>query len=175
MASVDKLAPFILKWEGGFVDDPIDLGGATNMGVTISTWRRVGYDKTGDGVIDIEDLKLLTPEEVVHKVLKPHYWDRWKADQIKNQSIADILVDWVWASGRHGIVRPQRLLGVSADSIVGPKTLEAINSYTDQYRLFNLIREDRLRFVDEIVKARPANRRFVKGWKKRINDIKFEA
>ena len=30
MADVRKLAPFILKWEGGFVNDPDDLGGATN-------------------------------------------------------------------------------------------------------------------------------------------------
>lgn len=28
MADVRKLAPFILKWEGGFVNDPDDLGGA---------------------------------------------------------------------------------------------------------------------------------------------------
>ena len=35
MAIVNEFAPFILKWEGGFVDDPVDLGGATNIGVTI--------------------------------------------------------------------------------------------------------------------------------------------
>lgn len=28
MADINKLKPFILKWEGGFVDDPADLGGA---------------------------------------------------------------------------------------------------------------------------------------------------
>lgn len=39
MADVKELAPFILKWEGGFVNDPDDLGGATNMGVTISTYE----------------------------------------------------------------------------------------------------------------------------------------
>ena len=39
MADVKKLAPFILKWEGGFVNDPDDLGGATNMGVTIGTYE----------------------------------------------------------------------------------------------------------------------------------------
>ena len=33
MANVNQLAPFILKWEGGFVNDPADLGGATNMDV----------------------------------------------------------------------------------------------------------------------------------------------
>ena len=45
MANVYKLAPWILKWEGGFVNAPADLGGATNMGVTIGTWKSCGYDK----------------------------------------------------------------------------------------------------------------------------------
>ena len=31
MANVNQLAPFILKWEGGFVNDPADLGGATYL------------------------------------------------------------------------------------------------------------------------------------------------
>ncbi len=31
MANVAKLAPFILKWEGGYVNDSDELGGATNM------------------------------------------------------------------------------------------------------------------------------------------------
>ena len=35
MANVNVLLPFILKWEGGFVNDPADAGGATNKGVTI--------------------------------------------------------------------------------------------------------------------------------------------
>lgn len=45
MADVRKLAPFILKWEGGFVNDPDDLGGATNMGVTIGTWNRAAMTR----------------------------------------------------------------------------------------------------------------------------------
>ena len=51
MANVNQLAPFILKWEGGFVNDPADLGGATNMGVTIGTWKSCGYDKDGDRLV----------------------------------------------------------------------------------------------------------------------------
>ncbi len=173
MADVKKLAPIILKWEGGFVNDPDDLGGATNMGVTIATWKSVGYDKDGDGDIDVTDLKLLTVDDVINKVLKPHYWDRWKADQINNQSIANILVDWVWGSGTHGVKRPQKLLGVVADGIVGVKTLTALNSYPNQEELFDIIKEDRKKFIDEICISRPTNNKFKKGWLNRINDYKY--
>ena len=173
MAKVELLAPFILRWEGGFVDDPDDLGGATNMGVTISTWRQIGYDKDGDGDIDVCDLKLLTRDDVINRVLKPHYWDRWKADSIKNQSVANILVDWVWGSGLHGIKIPQQVLGVKADSIVGPLTLKALNDYPDQEELFLKIKAARIAFIEDICLKRPQNNKFKKGWLNRLNDIKY--
>jgi len=82
MADINKLVPVIFKWEGGWADKKNDRGGKTNMGVTLATWKAVGYDKNGDGIIDAEDLKLLTRQDVVD-----HYWNRWQADQINNQSI----------------------------------------------------------------------------------------
>lgn len=172
MANVNQLAPFILKWEGGFVNDPADLGGATNMGVTIGAWKSCGYDKDGDGDIDVDDLRLLTREDVVNRVLKPHYWDRWKADDIKSQSVANILVDWVWASGAHGIKIPQRLLGVSVDGIVGPKTLAAVNARNPR-ELFDMIKIARFDFIEDICRKRPTNNKFKRGWMNRINDISY--
>lgn len=168
MANIDKLAPFILRWEGGFVNDPVDKGGATNMGVTIRTWRSVGYDKDGDGDIDVDDLHLLDKEDVIERVLRPHYWNRWRADEILNQSVANILVDWVWASGTHGIKRPQRILGVTADGIVGPKTLAAVNSMNPMELHFR-IKNDRIKFIDEVCQRDPSQERFRKGWINRIN------
>lgn len=172
MADVRKLAPFILKWEGGFVNDPDDLGGATNMGVTIGTWKSCSYDKDGDGDIDVDDLHLLTREDVVNRVLKPHYWDRWKADLIQDQSVANILVDWVWASGAHGIKIPQRLLGVTMDGIVGPKTIAAVNAKNPR-ELFDMIKIARFDFIEDICRKRPANNKFKRGWMNRINDISY--
>ena len=97
MADVKKLAPFIQRWEGGFVDDPDDLGGATNMGVTIATYK-VYRKRKGLSEPTEDDLKHLSNNEWID-ILKSLYWDKWKADQIKSQSVANILVDWVWASG----------------------------------------------------------------------------
>ncbi len=172
MANVNKLAPWILKWEGGFVNDPDDLGGATNKGVTLSTYMQY-CRKKGYPVPTVERLKNLSDREWT-EILKTMYWDRWKADQIVDQSVANILVDWVWASGTHGIKRPQRILGVTVDGIVGNLTLAAVNA-RDAKELFFAIKSDRIKFIDEICKARPANEKFRRGWLNRINGLNFES
>jgi len=191
MAKVDILLPFILKWEGGFVNDPTDKGGATNKGVTIGTWRQVGYDKDGDGDIDVDDLKLLTVEDVRDRVLKPHYWDRWKADQIEDQRVANILVDWVWASGSHGIKIPQRILGVVVDNQVGPNTLLAVNRRYNPNVLFDMLYNARVDFIEGIVNRsvlayeqkigrqatekellKNTQKRFRNGWLNRLESLK---
>ena len=167
MADYKKLKPFILKWEGGFVNDKDDLGGATNKGVTLATFRSVyGQNKT------VTDLKNMTDEQW-DKIFKKYFWDKWKADEIKDQSVANILVDWVWASGAYGIKIPQRVLGVSVDGIVGAKTIAAVNAMAGK-PLFNLIKQERIEFVNRICTSRPQNKKFKKGWLNRINAIKYE-
>lgn len=170
MADVMKLVPFILKWEGGFVDDPDDLGGATNRGVTIGTYATY-CKKKGYPAPTVERLKNLSEKDWA-EILKTMYWDRWKADEIKSQSVANILVDWVWASGVNGIKIPQKVLGVTADGIVGAKTLAALNARNPK-ELFEEIREARVQFIEDICRKRPANNKFKKGWLNRINSLQY--
>lgn len=169
MAEIKNLAPFILKWEGGFVNDPLDRGGATNKGVTIAVWKAQGYDKNGDGKIDVADLKMITEADAI-SIMKKNYWDRWKADGIKSQAIANTLVDWVWGSGAWGIKIPQRILGVADDGIVGPKTIEALNRQ-DPAKFLEKLYLARFNFLDGIVASNPSQKRFIKGWKNRMNDL----
>lgn len=171
MADSSKLIPFILQWEGGFVNDPDDLGGATNKGITIGAFTEYKKRK-GQKAPTVDDLKNISDAEW-HEVFKYLYWDRWKADELKSQAVANILVDWVWASGSHGIKRPQRLLGVKADGIVGKQTIAAVNA-VDAAMLFKMIKDDRAKFIDEICKARPKNEKYRKGWMNRINAIRYE-
>lgn len=173
MADVHQLAPFILKWEGGYVNDPDDLGGATNKGVTIATYRFYRRQK-GYGTTTINDLKNISDAEWID-VLKALYWDKWQADNINNQSIANILVDWVWASGSYGIKLPQKILGVAVDGVVGSHTLMAVNTFPDSKLLFDKIKQERIDYIERIILSRPANKKFRKGWTNRINEFKFIA
>ena len=188
MANIDKLIPFILKWEGGFVNDPTDRGGATNKGVTLATYeaycKRKGYPRP-----TVERLKNI-PDAHWREIVKTMYWDKWRADDIHSQKVANILVDWVWGSGIHGIKKPQALLGVKVDGIVGDKTLSAVN-FADPEELFDAIYQERVKFLNAIVsnsvaayekkigrKATDAEllkytqKRFIKGWLNRLQDIK---
>lgn len=162
MADSKILQPFIISWEGGFANHPQDPGGATMKGVTLATFRQVfGTSKT------VTDLKNITDGQW-HTIYKKYYWDRWKADQIGSQTIANLLVDWVWASGSHGITKVQELLGVKTDGIVGPKTLDALNS-KDRLVMFDKIWKRREQFIKSL-KTYPT---FGRGWTNRLNGIQF--
>lgn len=58
MADFKKFIPLLKKLEGGFVDHPTDKGGATNMGVTLKTFR----EHYGNGK-SVKDLKLMRAEQ----------------------------------------------------------------------------------------------------------------
>lgn len=171
MAQVSRLAPFIRKWEGGFVNDASDHGGETNKGVTIGTYTTYRKSK-GLPKPTVSDLKRMTDAEWL-EIFKSMYWDKFCADSILSQSVANICVDWIWMSGVTAIKRVQKVLGVKRDGVVGPKTLSAINSVS-ALPLFGMIKAERKRYYDEICRKRPDNKKFLKGWMNRLNDLQFE-
>lgn len=191
MAQIDTLTPFFLYFEAGvnkrylslplsdlfekakqtgYANDPDDSGGATMCGVTIATYR--AYRKTqGYATTTVSDLKRMTYTDW-RGVFRKLFWDKWKGDSIQSQALANILVDWVWASGTYGITIPQQILGVTADSIVGQKTIAALNAANPQ-TLFNQLHQARINYVESIVRRNPRKGKFLNGWKRRINAITY--
>lgn len=166
MASFDKYAPKLKKWEGGFANDPDDPGGATYMGVTLATFRSwYGEDKT------VADLCRMTDAQW-RKIMKNGFWDKCWGDQIKNQSIAEIITDWMVNSGTGMLKKVQGMVGTRADGIMGPKTLTAINA-ADQMRLHFLIKSARAEYYANITKNKKSNTKFYDGWMSRLLDFKY--
>jgi lysozyme family protein len=174
MADVKLLAPKIAKLEGGYSNDPIDKGNydasgnliGSNLGVTPAAFKQAfGHSPT------VEEMKNLTIDQFTI-VLKTLYWDKWLADQITNQSVANILVDWVYNSGSIGITKPQILLGVTPDGIVGNETITALNKM-DQQNLFTQVFNLRVKFYNDLVTRIPVNAKYLRGWMSRLNSYTF--
>lgn len=210
MADIRKIVPFILYFEAGvnkkyldlpneqiyemakktgFANDPVDAGGATMCGVTLNTFkaycRKNGF--TDSSVRALRNMRYDTWLDII----KTLFWDKWKADEITDQSVANAVVDWMWTSGKYGITIPQRILGVVQDGIVGKKTIAAINAQ-DPKIFFDTVQKARLKYTDDIIQSsisryeRRIGRtatlqerkkytylKFENGWKRRINSIIF--
>ncbi|NCA77073.1 MAG: peptidoglycan domain protein [Alphaproteobacteria bacterium] len=169
MSTFEPFANKILSLEGGISDHPADRGRVTNMGVTLSSWRCMGYDKDGDGDIDRDDLLRITHNDAV-KVLRYFYWKRWRADEIVSQPVAEILVDWLWCSGKWGIIIPQQILGVEPDGFVGRVTIKAVNQ-SDPVGFHRQVYRQRLAFIHHLIERDPVQQVFLKGWIRRIEQF----
>lgn len=113
-----------------------------------------------------------TGQGVTTETLRRCYWNHWRADNIKDQSIANILVDWVYTSGTPGIAIVQAMVGVKANGIVNKRTISAINRQ-EPAALFNCIKACRKQFIESLVKNDSSQRRFHDGWLIRLESIKY--
>lgn len=167
MADYKKMIPWILQWEGGYSNDKDDTGGCTMKGITIKTFQQYfGKDKT------CEDLKKITDEQWEY-IFKLGYWDKMKADEIKNQSVAQLIVQFAWGSGTVAATKKiQKLLGVKVDGVIGQITLFNINKQNPK-ELFEKLWNMRFDWLFEIAE-KGNNRKFLKGWIKRLLSIKYQ-
>ncbi|OCG94277.1 N-acetylmuramidase, partial [Xanthomonas euvesicatoria] len=92
MADFNAFFPTLLKHEGGFVNDPVDPGGATNKGITLSTFKACAQNLLGIEP-SLANLRALTDAQA-GVIYKAQYWDRLRADQIALQPLANIVFDF---------------------------------------------------------------------------------
>ncbi len=172
-----KVAPIILRYEGGYVNDPDDSGGETNKGITIGTFQQYAREDLGLEPSS-ENLKKITDDQAT-TIYRKRYWEPKGFCKIEDDKVSLMIYDWTVTSGGGATKKVQELLinefdqKITADGGIGPKTIEAINNVEDQNKLLKRIAEIRKEFYKDLAIKNgipTKNYKFLDGWHNRVND-----
>ena len=160
----EQCLALVLKNEGGYVNNPADPGGMTNLGVTKKVWESwVGHP------VDEAAMRALGPQDV-SPLYKAQYWDKIKGDSLPlgvDYACFDLAVN-------SGVGRAAKILqqavGVTADGAIGPATLVAVESQNPR-TLATEICDARLAFLQTL----PTWGTFGKGWGRRVEEVEKTA
>jgi lysozyme family protein len=156
----DKSFEQILHSEGGFVNDPMDSGGMTNLGVTKAVWEAyVGHP------VSEADMRALTPATVA-PMYKAKYWNACKCDDLPtglDYAVFDFAIN-------AGVGRSAKILqtavDVKADGAIGAITLAKVAEHTAE-ELLQKFSDAKIAFYKTL-----NNPRFEKGWLNRVAEVK---
>lgn len=177
---------YILHAEGGYVNNALDRGGETYAGIARNFWPNWSGWSVIDAYKKEKPLKTNQKLSELAEPVKAFYNELWTKNnfgKIVNQSIADILFDWFVNSGSNAFSTAgietfgvdeilNRDFGYSLplDRKMNIDTVNAINSVNAQ-KLYSIIKAERKKFYETIVKKNPSQAVFLKGWMNRINNF----
>ena len=157
MKSFKEIIEKVLEHEGGYVNDPKDLGGETKYGIT----KRFYPD------IDIKNLTI----EQAKEIYKSDYWDRNKVESLP-QNLWHIYFDMCVNMGKRTAVKVLQRAAVNkgkdieVDGGLGPMTIGALKGVElDRVRAF------RVKYYVDLITARPEQEKFYLGWFRRATEV----
>ena len=159
---------FVLRWEGGFVDDPHDHGGRTMKGVTqnvYNAWRA----SQGLPAADVKDIS----ESEVAAIYSNDYWRK----AFCNVLLSHIDLVQFDTAVNMGPIRAVKILqqavDVGVDGDFGQETQKACDACSppDTVARYCSIREALYRRFAEA----PGQDRFLAGWLNRLNALRAQA
>lgn len=182
MASFEQAIKGTFKAEGGFQNHAEDNANYVN-GILIGTNKGIsaqGYYSFYRKVPSVDDMKNLT-EEQAKKIFKGNYWDKVNGDNINNQSVAELMFQYVIGSGASQLSDLKDIAnGVhgseflkETDTMFTNGEAEFINNL-DQAKYHAALKAWRMDLYDAIVKRNPAKAKFLKGWQNRLNTHIFK-
>lgn len=159
---------YVIDREGEqYTDHPLDAGGPTKFGITqrtLSRWR---------GAATSEDVQKLTRSEA-EKIYFELFWIEPNLYNLPGAWLSIAAFDQYVNRGRSAIQDLQRCLNVTADGIIGPRTLaaagqahrlDACESLTREF-----IYECQMSYV-RIVERNASQIVFLRGWIKRTQEL----
>lgn len=149
----DEAFDALLKHEGGFSNHAADPGGKTRFGVTEAVARREGYRG------DMRDYPLDEAKRVYQKL----YWNALRLDDLRSEFRFDLFDAGVNSGVAQTVRWMQRIVGVTVDGLLGPRTLSAVNN-SDAAKFLAKFNGQRLLFMTSL-STWPS---FGRGWARRI-------
>lgn len=192
MANFIEAYNLTLGHEGGYANDPDDVGGETYKGIarnyhpSWSGWRVIDTLKTKPGFPHTA-YNDVTLDKAVKEFYKAYYWDVNLLDRVTDQKVANEMFD---TGVNMGVSRAASFLqkalnllnkngsiydDIVEDGIMGPNTLRALgaclayrgNEYL--YKIMNILQGEH--YINYMTKS-PTQEKYAYGWLKRVDFIK---
>ena len=158
----------VLAHEGGYVDHPLDPGGATNLGITrrtLAAWRGVRPWRK----LPKSEVKSLKRREAA-RIYRARYWDGVSGDKLPS-GVDYAVFDYAVNSGVARAAKAlQSVVGARVDGIVGPMTLAAVSRHHPKTIIRRLIARRR-NFLQRLRTWKT----FGRGWTARVNGVLTDA
>ncbi|MBE9179688.1 hypothetical protein IQ268_14055 [Oculatella sp. LEGE 06141] len=156
---------FTLKWEGGYVNNPYDIGGETNKGITAATYatyrRRKGLSN--------QSVRYITDAEV-DEIYRDMYWSPSQSG-LMTRALAIVHFDTAVNFGVGGsTIFLQETLGVRADGVFGAGTRSALDRANTSATARRYV-QGRINYRHQRVRESPSQQVFLQGWLNRDNDL----
>lgn len=169
MANFNLALSKVLLHEGGYVNDPDDLGGETFKGISRNShpfwegWFYIDQCKSKPNF-----RKLIETDEKLKSLVEQFYynsfWAPLKAEQIHNQTSAESFFDFAVNAGiKTSTKLAQGIVGTKIDGIIGEKTLSKINAMDFGYFQAALT-VAKLKYYINVIRKRPTSKKFLLGW-----------
>lgn len=162
----------VLKYEGGYVNDPDDPGGETYKGVA----RKIHSKWDGWQLVDMQKRQPNFPgnldgnvelQQKIELFYEVNYWDRLKADSISNDEVAMSIFDFAVNAGvATSASLAQLVVGEKADGVIGPNSIAKINGFDPEHFMAAFTVAKIARYVS-IIKKRPTSQKYLYGWVRR--------
>lgn len=177
-----KVAPIILRHEGGYVNHTADKGGPTNKGITLTTWKQYAKEDLDIDNPTLEKLKKITNQQATI-IYRKRYWEPKKFCEINDERVSLMIYDWTITSGG-AAEQVQKLLvnefgkDIEIDGGIGSQTIKAINNVENQDKLLNRLAEIRKQYYTNLTYTDGKKNDqdvFLEGWNNRVDDcLKFK-
>lgn len=172
-----KLIDWIERVEGGYVDDPVDRGGKTNMGITHATLQRA-YEAE---IVDYFDILKLTKEDAI-AIYEDFFYYEAGCNKLPDP------LDWVHfdtavnSSTDRAVKILQQTINdfafadIKVDGDFGPKTLATLSEVleeNDQVGIINTYLLHRCLFLNNILEKNKDQIKWLRGWIERVEALKL--